>query len=237
MQDHTLFSIIYKTSDPVTGCQPKKVSKIYIQTFCVWVSSWALVCANWPSKQDIRLSFVWVSWAIFCRVLSNSSHESESCWISLFKEEAEFFSSSTFLFCISSAYKFSQWLIFLNISTIKKLWWFLKKTQLDDQFKCKKLVPALNCQSEIAFGPALSLVFLPGLQVAVKISALGKGGSISTHHQKDLGHYLWLFMCKIYIKVYTIQMVLLEPKFDKVCFKLMFSDELFVPVNLKNIFH
>lgn len=65
-----------------------------------------------------------------------------------------------------------------------------KKTQLDDQFKCKKIVPALNCQSEIAFGPALSLVFLPGLQVAVKISALGKGGSISTHHQKDLGHYL-----------------------------------------------
>lgn len=112
-----------------------------------------------------------------------------------------------------------------------------KKTQLDDQFKCKKIVPALNCQSEIAFGPALSLVFLPGLQVAVKISALGKGGSISTHHQKDLGHYLWLFMCKIYIKVYTIQMVLLEPKFDKVRFKLMFSDELLVPVNLKNIFH
>lgn len=112
-----------------------------------------------------------------------------------------------------------------------------KKTQFDDQFKCKKLVPALNCQSEIAFGPALSLVFLPGLQVAVKISALGKGGSISTHHQKDLGHYLWLYMCKIYIKVYTIQMVLLEPKFDKVRFKLMFSDELFVPVNLKNIFH
>lgn len=27
MQDHTLFSIIYKTSDPVTGCQPKKISK------------------------------------------------------------------------------------------------------------------------------------------------------------------------------------------------------------------
>lgn len=126
MQDHTLFSIIYKTSDPVTGCQPKKISKkyMYIQTFCVWVSSWALVCANCPSRQDIRLSFVWVSWAIFCRVLSNSSHESESCWISLFKEEAEFFSSSTFLFCISSAYRFSQWLIFLNISTIKKLRWF-----------------------------------------------------------------------------------------------------------------
>lgn len=32
-------------------------------------------------------------------------------------------------------------------------------------------------------------------------------------------------------------MVLLEPKFDKVRFKLMFSDELLVPVNLKNIFH
>lgn len=201
MQNHTLVSIIYKTSDPLGQ---KQLLKKYIYK----LSESGFLAEPWcePVVHPDRISGcpLFGFPELFFAEFFPTPHMSQRAAEFLFsRKKLNFFPLLLFSSVFLVPTIFFHWLISLNFFTIKKLrkLTIKKKIQLGDQFKCKKLVPALNCQSEIAFGPVLSSVFLPGLPVAARISALGKGGSISTHHQKDLEHYLDCACVNMYIKV------------------------------------
>lgn len=59
---------------------------------------------NWPSRQAMCASLVCRSCSIFCHFRSSSSQLSIRDWFSCFSDAWADLSSSTFLFCLSSAY-------------------------------------------------------------------------------------------------------------------------------------